>query len=448
MTGADDSAALQKADNVFVHPWEEIESYGGNARTVVADGEGVYVRDSRGNRLLDGPGGMWCVNVGHGSAEIAEAMREQAAALSYASAWSLTNPPAARLAEKLSALAPGDINNVFLTTGGSTATDSALRFVMFRNNYLGRGEKKHFISRVNAYHGSTFLAASVSGKGRDKNYQDFHPSVHFIADPACAPGQSPADCVRAKAEELEETILRVGADKVAAFIAEPVMGSGGVIIPPPGYMEACLQVCRRHDVVFIADETVTAFGRLGHFFSCETVFNIVPDILICAKGLTSGYAPLGAMLIADRLLESMRGARPSGIFANGYTYSGHPVACAAALKNIEIMERPGFMEHARETGAHFQKKILELAELDAVADARAIGLMGCVECRPPAAADSLSADYAMGERIDNYCQQAGLLVRPLINMCVMSPPLIITREQIDEMTDILRRGILHVSESN
>lgn len=442
------TSAIQQADNRFIHPWEDIESYGGNTRTILTGGDGIYVQDSDGNRLIDGPGGMWCVNVGHGNAEIAEVIGRQALSLPYASAWGLSNAPAAMLAEKLSALAPGDLNHVFFTTGGSTAVDSALRFVMFRNNYLGLKDKKHFISRTNAYHGSTFLAASVSGKGRDKNYQDFHdPFVHFVSDPAVhrdGGGLSHADYNRAKAAELETMINRIGADKVAAFIAEPVLASGGVIVPPPGYYAACFEVCRRHDVVFIADETVTAFGRLGYFFSCQEVFGVIPDILICAKGLTSGYVPMGAALISERLLDGIRnGDNQGGIFTNGYTYSGHPLAAAVALKNIEIMERPGFMEHAREMGAYFGEHIRALEDIEIVAGTRAAGLMGCIECRPPdAPADSLEVDYALGTRIDKRCQELGLLVRPLINMCVMSPPLIINRNQIDDMFKILRQGCL------
>lgn len=446
-----DTPAIQQADNLFVHPWEEIESYGNNTRTILTSGDGAYVQDSRGNWLLDGPGGMWCVNVGHGNSEIAEAIHKQALSLSYSSSWSLSNAPASLLAEKLSSLAPGDLNHVFFTTGGSTAVDSALRFVMFRNNYMGLKNKKHFISRVNAYHGSTFLAASVSGKGRDKNYQDFHESYsHFVSDPAYhqdGAGMSPSEYNCAKADELEAAINRIGKDRVAAFIAEPVMGSGGVIVPPPGYYAACKEVCRRYDVVFIADETVTAFGRLGHFFSSEELFGVIPDILICAKGLTSGYVPLGAMIISDHLIDSMRGVGDSdGVFANGYTYSGHPLATAAALKNIEIMERPGFMEHAREMGTHFAKCINDMNDLEIVTSIRVAGLMGCVECSPPGIVNSLSADYALGARIDRYCQEAGLLVRPLINMCIMSPPLVITQSQIDDMFGILRQSIMRVAD--
>lgn len=444
--------SLQQGDNMFFHPWEGVELYGNNARTILTEGEGVYVRDSEGNRMIDGPGGMWCVNVGHGNAEMAEAIKQQALALPYASSFSMGNVPASLLADKLAALAPGDLNNVFFTTCGSTAVDSALRLVAFRNNYIGRSEKKYLLSRVNAYHGSTFLSASVSGKGRDKNYHDFYSeNVHFVSSPKrCSDdaGMSDDEYNKLKADELEAAICRIGADKVAAFIAEPVMGSGGVIIPPSGYFLACLEVCRRHEVVFIADETVTAFGRLGYFFSCEDVFDVVPDIITCAKGLTSGYVPMGATIISDRIMNSMRDAvNEDGIFANGYTYSGHPLAAAAALKNIEIMERDGFMEHVRDVGRYFEERIKTLEDLEIVDSTRAIGLMGCVECRPLSGMEhSLSVDYSIGTRVDRHCQELGLLVRPLINMCVMSPPLIITRAQIDDMLNILREGLRRTEE--
>lgn len=439
--------SLRQGDNRFFHPWEGVELYGHNARTILTGGEGIYVRDSEGNQMIDGPGGMWCVNIGHGDAEMAEAIKQQALALPYASAFSMGNIPASLLADKLATLAPGDLNNVFFTTCGSTAVDSALRLVAFRNNYTGRRDKKHLLSRIDAYHGSTFLAASVSGKGRDKNYHDFHDGItHFLSSPNRRRDgdKLPDDAYnKLKADELEAEICRIGADNVAAFIAEPVMGSGGVIIPPLGYLAACMEVCRRHEVVFIADETVTAFGRLGHFFSCEDVFGVVPDIITCAKGLTSGYVPMGAMLISDRIMDSMRDVNnQDGIFANGYTYSGHPLAAAAALKNIEIMERDGFMAHARDVGCYFEERIKTLEDLEIVESTRAIGLMGCVECRPPPGMEhSLSADYAIGARVDKHCQALGLLMRPIINMCIMSPPLIITRAQIDDMLNILREGI-------
>ena len=437
---------LQSGDNRFLHPWESIDSIGSNQRTVVTEGDGVYITDSEGNRLLDGPAGMWCVNIGHRRREMADAIAEQIMALTYVSPWSLTNAPAANLAEKLASISPGDLNHVFYTTGGSTAVDSALRFVMFRNNVLGQPEKKHIIARQNGYHGSTYLAASASGKTRDRNYLDVKTDTfHHISSPHLF--DKPAELseeawCQQKAEELEQKIIEVGASKVAAFIAEPILASGGVQLAPQDYHAACLGVCHKYDVVYISDEVVTAFGRLGHFFASKDVFDIEPDIITCAKGITSGYQPLGAFLVSDRLIESIQRVDSGAYFSNGFTYSGHPVACAAALKNIEIIERENILQHVRDTAPYFQQQLQTLRDLPIVSDVRGVGLMACVECDiNKGRQKTLSLDYEIGNRIDQHCQRLGLLVRPIINMCVMSPPLIITKDQIDEMVGKLRQGI-------
>ena len=442
-----DTKQLQALDNRVVHPWDALEKLDRNQRTMIQRSEGIYVYDSDGNKLIDGPAGMWCVNIGHGRREIAEAIAEQALTMPYYSPWGVGTTPAALLGEKLAELAPGDLNHVFFTTGGSTAVDSALRFVMFFNNYLGRPEKKHIISRANAYHGSTYLAASCSGKERDKSYLDFETGfVHHL--PAPHPyhrpkGMSLEDFAAEKVADLENKILELGPDKVAAFIAEPILASGGVIVPPPGYHKACLEVCRRHDVLTISDEVVTAFGRLGHFFASEAVFEIVPDIITCAKGITSGYQPLGAVLISDRILAQVSGPDAKGaVFSNGFTYSGHPVACAAALENIAIMEREDVLAHVREVAPYFQARLQELRDIPIVGDVRGLGLMASVDCVISREShDPLMLDKEIGARIDEHCQRLGLIVRPLINMCVMSPPLIITKEQIDDLVGILRQGI-------
>ncbi|MDH3376474.1 MAG: aminotransferase [Gammaproteobacteria bacterium] len=443
---------VQSDDNRVVHPWDNIQRLGHNKRTIIAQSDGIYVHDSDGNRLIDGPAGMWCVNIGHGREEMVDAAAEQMRRMPYYSPWGLANVPAAELAARLVEHTPGDLNHVFYTTGGSTAVDSALRFVMFYNNYLGRPDKKHVISREKAYHGSTYLAASCSGKERDKNYFDFEQQrVHHL--PAPNPYRRPAGMsVQAfcdeKVADLENKILEVGPEQVAAFIAEPVLASGGVIVPPPGYHYRCLEVCRRYDVLYIADEVVTAFGRLGHFFASEDVFGMVPDIITAAKGITSGYVPLGAVFISDRLLSDLNlEARKAAVFSNGFTYSGHPVACAAALKNIEIMEREDLMQHVQEISGYFLARLGELEEIPIVGNVRGAGLMACVECViSQDSKDPLSLDYEIGDRIDRHCQRLGLIVRPLINMCVMSPPLIISRSQIDELVNILRQGIANTME--
>ena len=437
---------LQNLDNSFLHPWEDIQKVDKNQRTVITEADGVYIEDSDGNRLLDAPAGMWCVNIGHRRKEMADAIAEQCMQLSYVSPWSLTNAPASQLAKKLAELSPGDLNHVFFTTGGSTAVDSALRFVQFKNNVLGQPEKKHFICRQDGYHGSTFLAASASGKTRDKNHLDFDTEhFHRLSSPhrlKCPDGMSQAEYCQQKVDELENKILELGPTNVAGFIAEPIQASGGVILAPEGYHRACLEVCRKHDVVYISDEVVTAFGRLGHFFASEEVFDIVPDIITTAKGISSGYVPLGAFLVSDRLLKQIQAVSPDAVFSNGFTYSGHPVACAAALKNIEIMENENLLQHAREITPYFQQSLQNLRSIPIVSDVRGIGLMACVECDiTPEGQDSLNMDYDIGNRIDKHCQNLGLLVRPIVNMCVMSPPLIINKEQIDELVEKLGRGI-------
>ena len=349
--------------------------------------------------------------------------------------------------------------------------DSALRFLIFRDNFLGKTEKKHFISRANAYHGSTYLSSSACGKTRDKNYNDFDKDhFHFLSDPnpyRRKQGQSVEEFCQFLVDELEQKINEVGADKVAGFIAEPILASGGVIVPPEGYHKACHQICEKYDVAYISDEVVTGFGRLGHFFSSKAVFDVDADIITCAKGLTSGYVPLGAFLVSDRLLEEFEDVdKESGVFSNGYTYSGHPVSCAAALKNIEIIQNEKILEHVREMTPHFQRRLHAFKDFPIVVDTRGMGLMGCIECEinsdhesqsqdrgqtgyavprsnPPkdSKAEKLAIDYDLGNRIDKHCQALGLIVRPIINMCVFSPPLVITKSQIDEMFDVLEKGL-------
>ena len=431
----------------FLHPWEGMEDQGAYQRTFVEGGDGIYVTSETGDKFIDGPAGMWCVQVGYGNTDIPAAMAKQALEMAYVSPFSNSNSASAQLARELAKRSPGDLNTVFFSTGGSTAVDSAIRFIQFRNNILGKPEKKVIISRQKAYHGSTYLAASLSGKERDKGWLDqaiglayFLPNVNPYVR---AEGQSVEAFLEEKIADLENAIKEIGADKVAAFIAEPILASGGVIVPPPGYHKRCLEICRKHDVLYISDEVVTGFGRLGHWFASEDVYDIVPDIITCAKGLTSGYVPMGATLISDRLIDDISGEDSKGaVFSNGFTYSGHPVSAAAALKNIEIFERDGILEHVRAVTPLFEERLHALADLPLVGDARGQGLMGCVECRAMAKDGSqLEMDHEVGGMIDAHCQEMGLLLRPLINMCVFSPPLVIEEAQINQMFDILAEGI-------
>ena len=440
---------IREWDNAhYVHPWESMGETDAD-RPIAAQAEGIFLYDPEGRRYIDGPGGMWCVQIGYGRAEIGQAMADQATKLTYNSPWAFTSEPSAILARRIAEMTPGDLNSVFFTTGGATAVDSALRFAQFYNNLRGKPEKKVIIAREKGYHGSTYLSASVSGKERDKTYLDTQNRLVRIlpnVNPYIRPeGMSAEAWCDAKVADLEGAIRDVGSEHVAAFIAEPILASGGVIVPPPGYHRRTRELCRENDILYISDEVVTGFGRLGHWFASEEVFGIVPDIITCAKGLTSGYTPLGAMIVSDGLLDELRSSdRQNVLFSNGYTYSGHPVSCAAALKNIEIFEREDLLGHVREVAPHFQARLQAMDRFEIVGDARGVGLIGCIEgAAAPDASDTrrLAIDKEFGARVDAKCEARGLIVRPLINMCVMSPPLIITESQIDEMFDILESAV-------
>ena len=272
------------------------------------------------------------------------------------------------------------------------------------------------------------------------------PQRLFISSPSVNPftrpdGMDIPTFLDEKISDLESAISDLGADTIAAFIAEPILASGGVIVPPDGYHQRCLEVCRANDILYISDEVVTGFGRLGHWFSSQDIFGITPDIITCAKGLSAGYAPIGACLISDSLIAEISGSSSKdSIFSHGFTYSGHPVCAAVSLKVIEIFERDKILDHVRTISPIFQSRLKSLLDYPLVVDARGIGLVGAIECSL-GDKSNLSKDYEVGSCIDRHCQELGLLVRPLINMCVFSPPLIITESQLHEMFDILERGI-------
>ena len=437
---------IDLAKRHLVQPWPCAGEIGAEARSLISGGEGIYITDSEGKRLIDGPAGMWCVNVGHRCEELARVMYDQAMQLSYNTPWYTMNEPSAVLAERIAAYAPGDLNHVFFTTGGSTAVESALRFMQFFNNARGRSEKKLILSRGGAYHGSTYLSASLNGRPRDRDWMDGADDlVVKLTSPDAfrrPEGMSIAAFSDMLVAELEETVRRVGADKIGAFIGEPVQASGGVILPPENYLPRIRKICRDNEILFIADEVVTAFGRLGHVFASQDVFDIDPDIITFAKGVTSGYFPLGGMVVSERLLEELRRSNhPTAMYAHGLTYTSHPVGCAVALTNLDLLE-DGILTHTQSVAPYFQQQLKTLEELPLVGEVRGIGLMACVECvADRESKNPLQLDTNVGMRIDTHCHELGLLVRPLINMCVMSPPLVITREQIDDMVGILREGI-------
>ncbi len=444
-----DTEALWEQDrDHIIHPWIDLGTAKTRKPLVIAESEGVYVYDSEGHRMLDGIGGMWCVNIGYAREEMVQAIADQARRLCYFSPFGMiSTPPAIEFGTRLAQHAPGDLKHVFFATGGSTAVDSALRFVQFYFNFIGQPGRKHIITREYAYHGSTYLSASVSGKPGDRGNLDFvTDTVHHL--PAPNPyrrpdGMSEAEFCDAKVADLEDKILELGPDNVACFIAEPLLASGGVIVPPAGYQRRTLEICRKYGVLYISDEVVTGFGRLGHFFASEPVFDIVPDIITCAKGLTSGYVPLGAFLVSDRLYDRVTGEDSRGkFFTNGFTYSAHPVACAAGLKNLEILEREDICGHVREIGPYFQERFRSLLDLPLVGDVRGHQLMVCVEFVADRKTKAVPpAEWEVALRIMRHTLPRGLLVRPMGHLVVLSPPLIINRGQIDEAVEHLRQGI-------
>lgn len=430
----------------LIQPWPVAGAIGAETRALIGEGDGIYITDGSGKRLIDGPAGMWCTNVGHRRAELAQAMHDQAMTLSYNTPWYTMNQPSAVLAERLAAHAPGDLNHVFFTTGGSSAVETALRFMQFYNNVRGRSHKKVILSRGGAYHGSTYLAASLNGRPRDRDWMD---GVDGLVEKLTCPdafrrpaGMSVEAFCDYLVDEFAGAVARIGADRIGAFVGEPVMASGGVIVPPEGYLPRIARICRDNDILFVADEVVTAFGRLGHVFASGEVFGLEPDMITFAKGVTSGYFPLGGAMISQRLMEELRRSNnPDAMFAHGLTYSSHPVGCAVALKNLDLLE-DGILEHARAVAPYFQAQLKTLEELPLVGEVRGIGLMACVECvADRESKNPLALDSEVGKRIDAHCHELGLLVRPLIHMCVMSPPLVITTEQVDDMVAILREGI-------
>ena len=445
-----DTADLWRKDvDHYVHPFTDFAAWKDEGALVMAESEGAYVYDSDGQRYLDAQGGLWCVNAGYGRAEIADAMAAQARKLAYYSPFTnTTSVPGATLAHKLASLAPGSLNHAFFGLSGSDANDTAVRIIHFYFNRLGQPNKKTIITRVNGYHGSSYLAMSLTGVAYDHIGFDIigEPLISRVSGPDLyrRPDQmSPEEYTDHLVDEFRAKVDEIGADNVAAFFAEPVMGAGGVLVPPPGYLPAMREACREFGILYVSDEVVTAFGRLGHFFASEDVFGIQPDIINIAKGLTSGYAPLSATLLSDEIYDVISKPRASGAeFAHGYTYSGHPVSCAAALANIEIFEREDVCAHVRTVGPYFEERLRTLSDLPIVGDVRGKCFMMCVENVADKATKEMFPDsVGIGRRISDACDARGLLVRPIGRLNVLSPPLVLTVEQIDWLVETLRAGI-------
>ncbi|MCH8861114.1 MAG: aminotransferase [Proteobacteria bacterium] len=438
----------EKDRRYFVHPYQHFASFDKTGSLVMKKGEGCRISDAEGNEYFDAVGGMWCTNIGLGREEMAEAIARQVVDLAYANPFvDMTNVPAAELSEKLAGLAPGDLNHVFYTGGGSTANDMAFRLVQFYQASRGTPDKKHILSHHDSYHGGTYFAASLSGKAGDRipEFQFMTDIIHHLASPNLY--RAPEGITTEGAfcdyllQEMENKILEIGADKIAAFWAEPILGSGGVIVPPQGYNRRTFELCQKYDILYVADEVVTGFGRLGHWFVSKDLFDVQPDILVCAKGLTSGYLPLGACIFSDRIYDLISDDQDR-CFAMGFTYSGHPVACAAALKNIEIMEREKLFDNVKEVGPYFRDQLHTLLDLPIVGDIRGDMFMMCVvNVRDKETKAFFSPEIDIGKWISDRAEKLGLIVRPSVDLNIMSPPLTMTKSDVDFVVSRLRQAI-------
>ncbi|QIE44630.1 aminotransferase [Pseudohalocynthiibacter aestuariivivens] len=431
----------------LLHPYTDFSTFREEGSQVIESASGMHVIDSEGNKLLDGIGGLWCVNIGHGRKEMAETIAEQVMKMQYYNPFGhSTNVPASMLGAKLAELAPGDLNHVYYTCGGSTANDAAIRLVHFYFDQLGQHRKKKIISRANAYHGATYVAASLTGihgtkMGFDRIGEDFIHHVSAANLYEKPDGWSDADYCDYLVREFDARIQQLGPDNVAAFIAEPIMGAGGVLVAPDGYHRRMWEVCQKYDMLYIADEVVTAFGRLGEWFASDALYDYQPDIMVCAKGLSSGYIPLGATLLSTRVYDVI--AQPQcegGVLSMGLTYFGHPVACAAALKNIEIMERENILEHVREVGPYLQESAKSLMNLPIVGDVRGSHLMLGVDLVKDKGTKEAIGD-GVGEKIFQGCLKRGVIVRPVGDRMIVSPPLIISKEECDEIVAAISGAI-------
>ena len=441
---------LKRKDiNHNIHPWTNFATFKDEGSLVMAQSNGNYVYDTEGNKYLDGIAGLWCVNIGYRHQTMVKAISDQINEIAYYTTFGhVVTPPAAELAAKIAELAPGDLNHTFFGTGGSMSNDTAIRIIHFYFNRLGKPNKKKIISRVSSYHGSTYLAMTLTGETADHiGFDLVKDLVHYVSAPNCyrrPEGTTLDQFCDQLVEEFENKILELGEDNVAAFIAEPIMGAGGVIVAPPGYHKRMKEKCEKYGMLYISDEVVTAFGRLGHFFASEEVFDIVPDIITSAKGISSGYVPLSATILSDKIYDVISdGPQEEGaLFTHGFTYAGHPVSCAAGLANIMIMEEGLICDHVQQIGPYFKRQLETLSDLDIVGDVRGSHFMLCVEnVKDKKTKELFDADVNIGKRIAVHCQSRGVIVRPIGHLNVLSPPLTLSRDEIDILVGTLRESI-------
>jgi len=444
-----DTQAIQALDSAhYIHPFTDHGGLAERGARVITRADDIYIWDSEGKKILDAMSGLWCVNAGYGRKELADVAYQQMMTLPfYNSFFNTTNVPAVQLASKLAALAPqvGErtFKHVFFSSSGSESNDTNVRMVRRYWDLLGQPQRKVIIGRHNGYHGSTMAGASLGGMSGMHAQGDLPiPNITHIEQPHfwdnALPGESRADFGRRAAGWLEAKILELGADKVAAFIAEPVQGAGGVIIPPDTYWPEIQRIVDQYGILLISDEVICAFGRLGHWFAYEK-FGYKPDLVTFAKGVTSGYIPLGGVMVGNRVADVL--IQKGGEFNHGYTYSGHPVACAVALANLELMEREGLVERVRDdVGPYLAQRFAELKNHPLVGDAETCGFVGgLVLAKNKATREMFDPALGVGMICRGHCFNNGLIMRAVGDRMIIAPPLVMTHAQIDEMMVLIHR---------
>ncbi|MEE2778183.1 MAG: aminotransferase [Acidobacteriota bacterium] len=438
------STSLEDLDRrTLIHPYTSIADHEASGPMIIDSADGVRIRDRAGNEYIDAMAGLWCVNVGYGRTELIDAMAEQGRKLPYYHLFaSMSNEPAIRLAKRLTDLAPANLTKVFFANSGSEANDTQIKIVRYYNNVLGRPRKKKILSRQAAYHGVTLGATSLSGLPPMHGVFDLpldgflHLSRphHYWDAPV---GTTEEEFSAILGRELEQKIDEEGADTIAAMIVEPVMGAGGVIVPPQGYFENIVPILRANDILLIVDEVICGFGRLGRWFGSER-FGLEPDLMSIAKGLTSGYFPMSASVVSEEIWEVLRkGSEVHGPFSHGHTYTAHPLAAATAMANLDVIERDGLIEKAAQTEPYLQNRLrTALADHPLVGEVRGLGMLAAVELVAQKTAKTpFAPEMKAGQRLSNLLREEGVISRAMRDTLAMSPPLILERADVDTIVD-------------
>ncbi|CAH0529825.1 aspartate aminotransferase family protein [Vibrio hippocampi] len=439
------SSLVEYDANHCFHPFSNYQELNSQGARMIERGEGIYIYDDAGNEILDAMSGLWCTNLGYSCQPLIDAATTQMQSLPYYNLFfQTTHPPAAELAKLLAEVTPDGMNHVFFTGSGSECNDTVIRMVRYYWNAKGQSSKKTIISRKNAYHGSTIAGASLGGMGlMHKQTGCVVPDIVHIDQPyafeECLDGDLQAFGLE-RAQQLEQKILELGEANVAAFIAEPIQGAGGVIIPPESYWPEIQRICDKYDILLIADEVICGFGRTGEWFASDT-YNIRPDLLCMAKGITSGYLPLGGVMVREQVADVLKSANSE--FAHGFTYSGHPVACAVAIANIKQMQSRQIIPNLQQSIApYFAEKWSELMHHPLVGEARVKGLVAAIEIvQDKTTKQRYDESLQVGMLCRENCIKSGLVMRAVGDTMIVSPPLIITLEEIDLLVERAKQAL-------